>query len=414
MDQSQPDWLTEDFLKFALANGEDCNMIKIVSYSSEPAVAAGNNFCSVLYRTKVSYLVKESETVLCRSLIIKSPLTEVNDIQTIADDAKFLSNECNFYSEILPKLYETTTIKFAPNIYPCKLENFLVMEDLKENNYVMGDRLKFLDYEHCKAFLMTLAKFHASTFALHKVQPKLVENNGNEPLYHKNLAKSSEEWLFKEITLRAIIKLIENLEGFEHLAASLTTHIDSLPQEIEHFFKRPGKINVLNHGDSWTNNMLFQMKNGRVTDTKMIDFQIRRYGSFSIDLMYFLLTSPNKEVRENHLEELINIYRETLNLTLSELGCTETLSERDVKEELVHASPWAIHIISLYLLLILMEPSAEDHSAAPSEENLTSLDIHLNPQLQLLRSQTYNAMLPVVCKQMISFGILDFFQLNQN
>lgn len=407
MNPTRPDWITEDFLKFALADNEDSDNIKVLSYTSEPAVAAGNNYCSVLYRTKVGYSIKDSETVLSRSLIIKSPLTDVTDIQRVVEDAKFLQNECNFYSQILPKLYETTHFKFAPITYPCKIENCLVMEDLKEEDYVMCDRLKLLDYEHCKAFLVTLAKFHASTFALHKVQPELVEHNGNEPVYHLDIPKSSEEWLFKKIYLEAIIKLIENLEGFEHLAAALTTHIDSLPQETLNFFSRQGKINVLNHGDCWTNNILFQIKNGKITDTKMIDFQIRRYGSFSIDLMYFLLTSPDKEVREKHLNELTEVYRKTLNQRLAEFGCNESLSEEDVREELLHASPWAVHIVSTYLLLILMEPGTEDQSP-PSEEHLNSLDINLNPKLMPLRSKTYNFMLPVICKQMVGFGVLDF------
>jgi len=51
-------------------------------------------------------------------------------------------------------------------------------------------------------------------------------------------------------------------------------------------------FNVLNHGDFWSNNMMFSHDSfGNIKDIYMVDFQIPKYGSVAQDLYYFLMTS---------------------------------------------------------------------------------------------------------------------------
>jgi len=65
-------------------------------------------------------------------------------------------------------------------------------------------------------------------------------------------------------------------------------------------------FNVLNHGDLWVNNMLFQYSDVP-EDLRLLDFQLQYFSSPVIDLQYFFSTSLSEEVREYHLDRLMEV-----------------------------------------------------------------------------------------------------------
>lgn len=408
MDGEGTRWIDEEFLKLALINGGKDEFLTISNFTIKPAVESGNNYCTQLYRVKLNY--QRGNDNHSKSLIIKAPLDEGSLAKPIIDEIGLLKTEYIMYKEILPEIYAISKHQFGPKCYFCKRDDVLVMDDLTEDGYVMCDRLQQLDVNHCRTFIVTLAKYHATTVALHKKNPNLVEANGTHPMY--NGTTELKMITYHETMKRnAFLTILQKLNGMEDLIETIQTHGDNLRDALVKVFIDGGSVNVLNHGDCWNNNIMFKYtESGEIFDCKLIDFQIRSYGTPAVDLLYFLFSSAKNEVRRDHMEELLQLYCDILNEKLSGYNCKERLSFENLQQEVKNSSPWALHIVINYLPMILNEPDELSEKLKENSENLKSFDINVNPVLRTLLGKTYNAVLPEVCKDLLALGLVDYFK----
>lgn len=73
------------------------------------------------------------------------------------------------------------------------------------------------------------------------------------------------------------------------------------------------EFNVLNHGDCWSNNIMFQYDDsGKIKNTLFVDFQVGKYGSPANDLYYFILSSANKDIKLAQFDYMIRFYYDHL------------------------------------------------------------------------------------------------------
>lgn len=72
-------------------------------------------------------------------------------------------------------------------------------------------------------------------------------------------------------------------------------------------------FNVLNHGDCWLNNIMFQHDDqGNVLETIFVDFQLCKYGSPSEDLYYVLFSSTQNGLVVQEFDYFIRYYHDNL------------------------------------------------------------------------------------------------------
>lgn len=77
---------------------------------------------------------------------------------------------------------------------------------------------------------------------------------------------------------------------------------------------------VLCHGDLWINNLLFKYNKSNVCDgVKLVDLQTMRYTSPVIDILHFLYTSTEYQLREKYLDQLLLDYTVSLLKTMQRL-----------------------------------------------------------------------------------------------
>lgn len=253
----------------------------------------------------------------------------------------------------------------------------------------MCDRIKQLDHDHCLSFMRVLAKFHASSVALHEVNPDLIERVGKEILFAEESGWKEDQNRFIHQCFTSAANALRTFKPYEQYGEKLLKQKDTIWDRLVRLFSKRNHFKVLNHGDTWTNNILFKHDDrGRVIDVKLVDFQMCRYATPVIDIQYFLLSSANADVRNNGFSDLIDEYRETLNATLRKLNCNIQLSAEELEEEIRFAEPFGWFILCTVLSIIMADPE-NPPKVSDNKDVLESLDPNVNTFLQVYYRNDY-------------------------
>jgi len=89
----------------------------------------------------------------------------------------------------------------------------------------------------------------------------------------------------------------------------LDNHVDQI---IEDAKINEEEFNVLNHGDAWINNIIFQYDSeGCLKETYLLDHQNAKYGNPAQDLYYFIMSSAELDIKVDQFDYLIRWYHES-------------------------------------------------------------------------------------------------------
>lgn len=379
-----PIWLNTGFLTSIL---KEKNMdAEIINYKLAAAVLGGNNYSSRMWRVKITYKDGGDE-VKSTSVMVKAPVPD-GVIKDMTDEGNYVEKEFRFYSEIVPKMYsikENTDI--TPKSYSSPIPDVIVLEDLKETGYSMCDRFEQLDFDHCRMLMNTIATYHALSVAVAKENLDLVKNVGKEHIFVIGNKHPEYDDVLRKCLI-AFSKAIKNWKGLERFQYISEDKMDLVINKYSEIFTPRKRFNVLNHGDLWTNNILFKYnEDGNVIGAKLVDFQLCAYASPGVDLNYFIWSSVQQDVRDNRIEELKAIYLDTLNYNLEELGCKERLSKEQLEEELEFARFVGFLVLFFVLPFIVADPEDNIHLQV---EDLVNEDG--NSMMTMFESKYYRPM----------------------
>jgi len=164
----------------------------------------------------------------------------------------------------------------------------LIMEDLSYKGFVMAPRLQRLDEQHVSLVLRKLAKMQAASAVL---ENNLLENNFSLTEYDKGFFNRYTESFSAYFLgcLKSCANYLKTQAGYEHhakLLDELAPYYMGLG--LRCFKQEQTHINVLTHGDLWTNNMMFKYEAGVPSDVLLIDFQYAFWGSPTLDIHHLL------------------------------------------------------------------------------------------------------------------------------
>ncbi|GLH00626.1 Uncharacterized protein GBIM_06952 [Gryllus bimaculatus] len=361
-----PDWVDHEFVAGILAR-EEGRPVTVHKVKVARAVGKGDNYASLLLRVGVDYDLQDApeESPKTTSLIVKTlPAGDV--MQQFVMESGIFPRERKMYTSTIPALEailnEKTSEKvvFAPRSLPCEREFTIVLKDLKEQGFRMCDRYVGMDLEHATMVLRNLARFHAASVALHEQNPEEVESYG-EAFYDPNKREEIEQFI--PPMFEGVAKAVGSWEDpkfagcVERVRNFAKTVID---QVIECVTASKTFLNVLNHGDCWVNNNLFRysVETGKLEEMRFIDYQIMRYAPPSLDLQYFLYTSVQADVREQHWRALLDTYVDQLRETLTALGHGDKAITTDaLQEDMDRRASFGLLSACTVLCAVVAEPS---------------------------------------------------------
>lgn len=112
------------------------------------------------------------------------------------------------------------------------------------------------------------------------------------------------EMFFKMFdVIRLIIEKNSDLSHLVEKATSFRTKHPPPPRE---------PYATLEHLDLWANNTMQFEKNGKIVKNMFVDYQLFDYRSCAADVFFFLWTSVQKNVLEEHLDDLLKHYHQSL------------------------------------------------------------------------------------------------------
>lgn len=335
------EWLNETFFGKVIKNHLKLNNkdkeYSFVMIDNKPAVKPGENFMAVLIRSSI-VIKKIDGTEESLSYIVKVLIP--NDFnETMVTECGVFPKEQKMYSLIIPefeKLYSDVgaQVTFGPKCYYTTNEPtpIIVMEDL--STYEMIEKNLGLDEFHTQSGLSWMAKFHAASM-VYREKFGAFSDEFSSGVFSMKVAPTYQPYLegYMDFYIDALKSLPHGEKYVEKAEKWRGVLYSAICKNLEY---DENSLNVLNHGDMWSNNLMFRYDENRlITDIKLVDYQLNFWGSAASDIYYFMMSSWNIEIKIKKYDELIKFYFNGLVENLKLLKYDRNLPTfEDLKQEL--------------------------------------------------------------------------------
>ncbi|XP_050458788.1 uncharacterized protein LOC126855304 [Cataglyphis hispanica] len=400
-----PTWLNLCFMEKALRKSENDNSIQVIDIFTKPATNKGDNYTSDMIRVNVEYSRDQNghKTTKKKSVIVKiTPIVE-GVRQDLIMKSRIFITEILMMTDTLNKMNNLLDPKYRLSGKGLYVQHdnptLLVIEDLAPLGYRMACRQTGLDLNHCILAIRGLARFHATSVALCEKEPK------QKQMYSRGMFNSEyppEMGGFFILGTSQLAKEMENWPGMKKYAEKIAKLADKIYQiGIEACKISEDEFNVINHGDCWVNNMLFNYNDdGKPINHIFVDFQLCVYTSPAIDLLYFFSTSPSLDVIENKRDILFNEYMGTLSATMKQLNCkTQPPTLEELKATLRQRAAYGM-ISSFTVLPLVMA----DKSEIKDLDEILDKDGYTNPAY---KNEIYQKIMMKRIPMYDEWGLLD-------
>ncbi|CAG2055221.1 unnamed protein product [Timema podura] len=370
-----PSWLNKEFFEDLLQKGNERN-ISVEIKEVQNAVPVGDNYLSIIHRITLS-ISEEGGRTTERSLIVKD-LPKGEMLQKFLKEGGIFKQEISMYQKVLPAFYRIAEGRLeAPSLtakcYPLDNDELLVMEDLRPSGFRMADRRQGLDYDHCLVAVKALARLHGMSVATHEQDPDVFQDLKIEKIYTESGRDNVKFHLDRPF--KKLKEVVEGMNGFERFVEKIQRiHDDLMDNMIMMMNPEKNVFRVMNHGDFWVNNMLFSYdEKDKVSDIKMLDFQMSKFVTPALDLHYFLVSSPSMEVRKNSVDHLLEEYHTELCDVLKRLDCAhKQITLQRLQEELKDNGFFAVNVMAALLAIVVADPEDAPDFSDMTEESIKS------------------------------------------
>ncbi|KAH8358979.1 hypothetical protein KR093_003628 [Drosophila rubida] len=311
-----PEWVNQQLFTGLLKhNYNDFETIK--KFMSTAAISGGENYLTIVLRIEIGMQMKDKSSKEI-SYILKIPL--VSDRGDEHDFHDLFVTEADMYDRLVPELerlyekhasisvrFKPAHLKFPENAPNC---DYILMEDLRSKGYKNLERMFGLGQTEMRAVLKKLAQWHAASAR------RVADEGDYEEHYQKSyICPEQYKWI-EQSNVTFNVPFLECMQHYELdpgqqlLISNYTARMTELYMDFGRI--SPSDFSVLNHGDFWCNNFLFNVNNGEIEDVCFVDFQLPKYGTPAHDLFSLLMTTPNMHIKLEQFDQFIEYYHEQL------------------------------------------------------------------------------------------------------
>lgn len=284
---------------------------KIIPYSDKVIGFLGDH-----YKLVIKYKSKQAE-ILQLEYFMKTLPQGITQFSEYVTEIGAFKKETLFYKHILPKL-ATSNRQFSPK---CILitDTYIILEDLKIFNFAT-----FTDpfeYDHWKAVLKALTKFHTSSLIYEECA---IKNKSEHIIYYLcpeafqeatfNFRNDHKRGMWLRNCTKSVVDLLQiyNCNRGKEVSCKLVNFIFNKLA----FYLKPSKKyrNVVTHSDLWANNILFATKHNNGKKSVMVDYQLIRFGPPAFDLLSTLFLNTDEHFLNNNFEQLLRNYYQAFTL----------------------------------------------------------------------------------------------------
>lgn len=267
-----PALLSPDYFQEILSRTFKNTSIKVRDVFVEPCGAVNDGFLSTLWRARVDYIMNSSNEN--DSFVVKMSTSQEIAIEKVGVNGYDVQNkEMLFFEVLAPQLNKALRRigdceTLFPNVFSVdRCNDVIVLEDLQARNFAMADRMRGLDEAHTRLALKKLAQFHAASLMIHQKYPSAYDSF-DTGMFSRKITVFNDA--FQSI-FEIVVDEVETWLGFEKYAKKMRSLESSFIENATRCFDiQPGEFCVLNHGDAWTNNLMFTYEGNDVNEAILV------------------------------------------------------------------------------------------------------------------------------------------------
>ncbi|XP_068157280.1 uncharacterized protein [Drosophila tropicalis] len=360
-DNQIPKWIRADLFEDMLKN-QVKDFSKIKSFSSKAALAPGENFATIMLRIAIEVLLNDGKPKTISYMLKLPHQTEI--FEKMNEKLNMFDIERNAYQNIIPELEELyrnvgLDVTFGAQSFELAgvMTDYLLLEDLQPKGFKNASRLDGLNQEHTKRVLHKLAQWHAASAV--RVLTKGPYEVNMTCGYFKEENREMMMAMGKEFS-KNFVQCCATYKGNEAYIEDVKALQHNMVKEMFNMAKLDTEeFNVLNHGDLWSNNIMFKYDAfDKIKEVFFVDHQLPRYGSVVQDLYYFLLSSTKLEDKLDKFDENIKYYHDSLVEHLKLLNYSGEIPKlQDIHLSLIKRGMWGYNAATGVMSVVLLDPN---------------------------------------------------------
>ncbi|XP_034488583.1 uncharacterized protein LOC117792520 [Drosophila innubila] len=348
---------------------------KIKSFKTNSGSATGENYATIMLRVTIDVELEDGKEKSV-SYMLKVP-HQLEMFQKMEND--IFTAERSMYKTVVPEMEQLyrdagVEVKFGAQIYELKgaTTEYILLEDLAPKGFKNSNRIEGLDQVHTESALRKLSQWHAASAV--RVATKGAYPDHLIFGFYKEENRAMMVEVNKQLG-QNFVKCCATYEGNEEYIEQVKALQLKFNDEVLKLVKvDPNEFNVLNHGDFWSNNMMYSHDSfGKIKEIYLVDFQLPKYGTVAQDLYYFLLSSTKFEDKLTKFDYYIKFYHENLTQHLKLLKYPKTIPTlRDIHLSLFKHGLWGYMTATSVMSGILLDPTEDasvDHFLSDSSES---------------------------------------------